>query len=234
MAELPWDKLVRPIHRVSAMVKGQGPSAPERLLKQVGALMLAQAQRAFIDQKLGTQPWKARYPNQAAPKLNIAGALMDLQNGANIKDRRFVDRPAVIDTSHLRQSLSDRHGHLQMLGMWSVEVGTVVLYGGIHQWGGTNTIPITKAIFNNLAAWLKRMTGAFSKKSKAASGKAKSYQRAQKLQKVGAQVAAVNKHLVSIVATQSKYTVRVVERPFLGWTRELSLKVEDLMRKKLA
>jgi hypothetical protein len=60
---------------------------PEDVLKQIGGILLAQAQLAFTEQRLGAVAWKRRYPSQKPPLLNIAGALEDFRGGRSEQPR---------------------------------------------------------------------------------------------------------------------------------------------------
>lgn len=71
---------------------------PSDLTKQIGAMGVGSAQRAFKDQALGDLKWPARYEGMSPPFLNIAGAIQDFNAGRKKpKPNRFVDRPALID-----------------------------------------------------------------------------------------------------------------------------------------
>ena len=79
---------------------------PSSLMKQIGVLLLIQAQRAFDDQGLGDIRWKPRYPNQKPPVINIAGSLQDLNKGTTPKANRFQRRPALENTKDLYMSVN--------------------------------------------------------------------------------------------------------------------------------
>ena len=88
---------------------------------QVGAIGVSLSQRSFDDQSLGEHIWAARYPDQPAPKVNIAGVVSDLTRGASIKARRFQDRRTLRDTGILQQSIASR-----IVSDTEVEWGSVV------------------------------------------------------------------------------------------------------------
>lgn len=104
---------------------------PETLLKQFGTLIALRAQRAFKDQRRGSFAWKER----ATP--NVPGILSDIRRGATPPRRRFESRPAVVDTGHLAGSIAYR-----VTGAKTVEIGSVVPYASIQQYGGEVDIPI--------------------------------------------------------------------------------------------
>jgi len=118
---------------------------PKRVLKQIGILLVGAAQEAFEDQAFNGRAWDAR----AVP--NVYGILADLDAGKKPPARRFEDRPALIDTGRLRSSIAFR-----TLGTHTVEVGTNVDYGDVHQKGG----PIESAPINRqrVWAWLKEQS----------------------------------------------------------------------------
>lgn len=68
------------------------------VLTGIGALGVAESQRAFEEQRLGETEWPQRYPNMGDPFLNVAGALADFIAGRDRpKPNRFERRPALID-----------------------------------------------------------------------------------------------------------------------------------------
>ena len=65
-----FDRLIRPLNKVSIFVKGgSGPVDSQKILTGIGTLMLSQAQKSFTDQSFDGKPWKPRYPNQFTPKM---------------------------------------------------------------------------------------------------------------------------------------------------------------------
>lgn len=123
---------------------------PEPILRQWGALLLKTSQRAFVDQSFDGKAWPARYPQQARPKLNLAGVIQDFATGRNApKAIRFVDRPAVIDTKDLFRSLS-----FALISKDTVEAGSNIDHAGLQNFGGETVQPITPAIKERLRNWL--------------------------------------------------------------------------------
>lgn len=103
------------------------------LLKATGLYMVGQVQRAFTDQRRGRVAWRER----SVP--NLAGIVRDLDEGGEIKSRRWDARPAVIDTGLLRGSIWFRR---LTDGTVGIEVGTTVPYARKQQEGGPTTIEI--------------------------------------------------------------------------------------------
>lgn len=130
---------------VGARIRGIAAllAKPETLLKQFGTLIALRAQKAFKDQRRGSFAWKER----ATP--NVPGILSDIKRGANPPKRRFESRPAVVDTGHLAGSIAFR-----VTGAKTVEVGTVVPYASIQQFGGEVDIPIDMDLKRKIKAFL--------------------------------------------------------------------------------
>jgi phage gpG-like protein len=119
---------------------------PERTLKQIGAIMVAESQAAFKAQSFGGVAWPPR------AGVNIFGIIDDFASGrAKPPARRFEKRPALRDTGRLAASISFR-----LVGTHVVEVGTVLPYAGLHNFGGpTESKKITQTVRENLWRWLK-------------------------------------------------------------------------------
>lgn len=128
---------------------------PVRLLKGIGAILVASSQKAFEDQKFGDIEWDERYPNQDEPKLNLAGALSDLNKGSGIKARRFVARPAGVDQGILRRSVAFRVSETRD----EVEAGSTVEYAGKFHGGGESTQVVTDTARRLFAREFGRSTG---------------------------------------------------------------------------
>lgn len=137
-------------------------SHPEKLLEQWGALGVARSQRAFREQRLGDEEWPARYPNQAPPKLNIAGALSDFNAGATQpKPNRFQDRPALVDEGNRGGLLSSLNW--AVLDPHTVEWGTNKPYAAVQQTGGKTVIRLTDDAVSRAKAWLLTKKGSIRK-----------------------------------------------------------------------
>lgn len=118
---------------------------PRALLVQVGAFLLARAQKAFSDQRRGPYEWKAR----RVP--NVAGIVADLREGRNPPTRRLDDRPALVDTGHLRRSLTFR-----AVGDKGAEVGTNVPYASLHNYGGESSQVVSAVVQERLLKLISR------------------------------------------------------------------------------
>lgn len=128
-------------------------SNPHAALKQIGALMVAESQRAFKDQRFGSEEWEPRAP------INVYGIIADFHAGKKSPPaRRFEKRPALRDTGRLASSISFK------VSGDSVTVGSNLPYAAVHQKGGPiESMPINDQVREALWKWLK--------------GKGKSYQR---------------------------------------------------------
>lgn len=124
----------------------QNLSRPEAALKQVGALMVAETQQAFRDQKFGDRAWPAR----KVP--NVAAIIKDFHEGKKAPPkRRFDPRPALIDTGGMRAKAAFR-----LISVNVVEAGINDPKASKHHAGGeSETLPITETVRTGLASWLK-------------------------------------------------------------------------------
>lgn len=129
---------------------------PTAILRQIGAVMVAESQSAFKRQAFGRDAWEPR----RSP--NVFGLLSDFAMGR--KDppkRRFEERPALRDTGRLAQSIA-----FEVIGADVVQIGTNVEYASVHQYGGrVYSVPITKALQDALWAWMKRKRKAAAKRA---------------------------------------------------------------------
>lgn len=134
---------------IAGRLRGMEPA-----LRQIGAVLVSQGQRAFETESFGDEPWPERYPSQSEPFINVAGAVADLTAGGSVKARRFQRRPVLSDTGLLRGSLAWR-----LAGSHAVEAGSVVPYAGLHQHGGESSQPVTATTKKGLIAFLKSKRG---------------------------------------------------------------------------
>tara|TARA_R110002012_G_scaffold32753_2_gene96350 strand:- start:766 stop:1347 length:582 start_codon:yes stop_codon:yes gene_type:complete len=117
---------------------------PQKALKQIGVLMVAESQASFRDQQFGRKKWKGRAP------VNVFGIIADFSKGSTPPKRRFQTRKALIDTGRLKGSISYK------VSGSVVEVGTNLDYAGVHQFGGqVESEKITKSVQQALSKWLK-------------------------------------------------------------------------------
>ena len=115
------------------------------LAEAVGVYMVGQTQKAFREQRRGSQDWPAR----SVP--NRMGVLVDLKNGKTPPSRRWDARPAGIDTSRLRQSIAFR------VDGGKVIVGSNLPYASDVQRGATKTIQLDGPLRHALADWLRSL-----------------------------------------------------------------------------
>ena len=119
---------------------------PKAALKQIGAMMVAESQRAFKVQKRGKHKWAARAP------INVYGIIADFHQGKRTPpNRRFESRPVLRDTGRLAASIS-----FQLRGRMVVEAGTNLGYANtLHRGGKIASKPITAQVKDLLGRWLK-------------------------------------------------------------------------------
>lgn len=80
-----------------ARLRDEGPVDVPKALNAAAAVLLAEVQAAFrAGGWRGGTPWPAR----RVP--NVAGIVLDLAGGGQPKDRRFKERPVLVDVGRLR------------------------------------------------------------------------------------------------------------------------------------
>lgn len=118
---------------------------PRGALKQIGAIIVAESQNAFREQKHGRDKWDAR------ASVNVYGIVADFAKGGTPPARRFERRPVLRDTGRLGNSLA-----FQVRGTRVVEAGTNLDYATVHQYGGPiESETITRSMQRALWRWLK-------------------------------------------------------------------------------
>ena len=203
---------------------------PEPLLKQLGALGARSAQRAFREQALGTIQWPARYPNQKAPKLNIAGALQDFKAGRSApKPNRFRDRPALVDEG-MRGGIQGSIT-FQVTGNNEVAWGTNKEYAAIQQSGGQSRQTVTKDAKRRIAFWLikeqRQISRAVLKKLPKFKGGILAEEAKKKRSKAVQRAALVGKLEFLTKPDVTELVTNVHPRPFLGITDELERNLRE-------
>ena len=120
---------------------------PAKALKQVGALMVSESQKAFTDQRFGQEQWEPRSP------INVFGILADFHAGKKTPPaRRFESRPALKDTGRLGNSIA-----FQVSGD-TVTVGSNLPYAGVHHTGGeVESVPLSEQVQHALGEWLLKI-----------------------------------------------------------------------------
>lgn len=123
---------------------------PQAALKQIGALMVSESQRAFKAQQFGKTKWPPR------AEVNVFGIIADFAEGKKSPPkRRFERRPALKDTGRLSSTIA-----FQIKGKDVVEVGSNLPYAGVHHHGGpVESKTITEEVQRLLGNWLFRVTG---------------------------------------------------------------------------
>lgn len=182
---------------------------PERILRQIGMVLVGEAQKAFREQRLGAEAWPPRYPGQRGAPVNIAGLIADFRAGKSRPPaRRFQDRPAGIDTGQTLRSLAPSQS-LVTSGL-TVQVQSNTIGAKMTQSGGTSVQLVTKQVKERLAEWMKRSR----RRAKREKGRA---------QPPRAEDAAA----MSLGWLFSKKSLRtkVTARPFLGVTPEAEAKI---------
>jgi phage gpG-like protein len=119
---------------------------PSAALEAIGAMMAADSQQAFKDQRFGGEPW----PPRRVP--SVMGVIADFAAGKKSPPaRRFEGRPALVDTGALRRSITyETDGK-------TVSVGSNLPYADTHQTGGpTESETITKSVQDLLSKWLAK------------------------------------------------------------------------------
>ena len=128
---------------------------PEKLLRPIGMLLLADSQKAFKEQRLGDIIWPERYPAQSPPKVNVAGIVDDFNKGRkNPPRRRFEGRPALKDTGALRRSLTAAKA-VKVQG-FVIQVGSSLEYAKRAHDGGVSKQPVGEKTKDLLEAFLKK------------------------------------------------------------------------------
>lgn len=127
--------------------KKKAPASPLAILKQIGAVLVANAQKRFKDQSFDNKtPWQERQTP------NAMGVISDLLRGKDPPDRRLQGRPALIDTGQTRNSIDFR-----ILGPNELEYGSNLPHAGVlHAGGQTKSLPVTKEVKDGLAKLIKK------------------------------------------------------------------------------
>lgn len=118
------------------------------ILKKVGLWLVRATQQAFRAQARGMFGWKKR----RVP--NIPGVLRDMERGITVPGRRFKDRPALVDTGMLRNSIA-----YEFVNPTTIRFGTNLPYAAVHQRGGVSKIRLMPVMLTNLAIWLRSQQG---------------------------------------------------------------------------
>ncbi len=178
----------------------------------IARILETQAQKSFLEQRLGDFVWPERYPNQEDPFVNIAAVVNWTQNGGQIQPRFFDRRPALMGTGGLVGSISGRaKGKL-------VEVGSALPYAANHQWGLASSQPVGMTAKKTIAKFIgEEPDGSGGWRKKKNPGPRQKEQRDKYWFKLAP------------VLGMTELTTDTVQRPFLGITPQN----EDEMRESI-
>lgn len=111
---------------------------------RIGRLAKERARLAFERQERGGVSW----PGRRVP--NVPGILRDAETSSSLKDRRFQERPAAIDTGSLRNSIQ-----VAVTGPGAITIGSALPYASTIQRGGPSSIHVTDTMRQNVKKMLK-------------------------------------------------------------------------------
>jgi phage gpG-like protein len=187
----------------------------EVLGRIISRVLESQAQRSFLQQRLGEYEWPERYPSMDDPFVNLAALVNWTNSGGGVLDRFFDRRPALIGTGNLTQSISSR------ITRGFIETGSALPYAGIHQHGGDSTLPVTDQAKKTIGSFIgmENKGGEWVKKKR-----------------MGARQAANREKFFFKLAPMlgmSELSTQVNARPFLGITpeneSEMAESIEDFV-----
>jgi len=119
---------------------------PRPALVGIGAYLLSRSQKAFREQRYGKKPW----PSRAVP--NMMGVVRYLREKGPIPPTRYLDpTPALVDTGQLKMSLA-----MRVTAKNQVQVGSVLPYASLMNFGGQSTQEVTPLVKSRLANLLSR------------------------------------------------------------------------------
>jgi phage gpG-like protein len=122
---------------------------PIRTLKQIGAMIVSESQKAFRQQKHGDDKWEPRAP------VNVYGIIADFANGSKPPARRFDNSKTLIDTGRLKGSIAPL-----VVNRDYVLVGTNLEYAHVlHSGGEIESEKITSTVRRGLWKFLKSKKG---------------------------------------------------------------------------
>lgn len=166
-----------------------------KLEKQIGAMIVSDAQNAFQLQRFGDFDWPEKYPGQSDPFISVAGAIQDFSEGrTKPRSETFERRPALHRTSELRNSIA-----MTPVG-GGMQIGSALPYATLHQQGGTSVQQIDQATRERILKWLVKekrkvieVPGGVSDDEFAAFARSKGYRVVAKKPKKGAKDTRTNR-----------------------------------------
>lgn len=178
---------------------------PDRTLRQMGALVLAEAQKAFREQRLGEHLWPARYEGRGQPHVNVAGVVVDFLSGrAKPKPIRFVDRPAGVDTGQTMRGLTPRVMVIEGNQIrFRLPTPQAKKMQSENKGDRTSTLQVNRTVKDALTVWLRQRR----RSAKRAKGRSQPLTRED----------AAAKRL-GFLFRRSELTVTAARRPFFGIT----------------
>ena len=204
---------------------------PVQILDGIGAMMKAESQKAFREQRWGNVKWKTRGETGMNP--NWPGVLADLKEGPTPKPQRFRDAPVLLNKGDLKKSVD-----FWVIGRDTVEVGSPKPWAGpLHAGEDTESPEITESIQRKLWDWIKRATGAVKRTAKRAgklsrsepgSEKAVKAQRSAETALTKGEGALKLKWLLNKNLRGSTITITHPARPFVGIHRTFIEDVEEV------
>ena len=114
----------------------------------IGRILESQAQKSFVEQRLGEHVWPERYPYQEDPFVNVAALVNWTGAGGEISSRFFDRRPALMGSGALVGSISARTKGK------ATEVGSKLPYAASHQWGIATSQPVTSSAKATIARFI--------------------------------------------------------------------------------
>lgn len=123
---------------------------PREILDRVARVLQRSTRDAFRSQRYGKWRWPEVYEGSKGPFINVAGALVDFNEGASApRTRQFQRRPALIDSGDLRASVHTRATGPLTLEQWSTRSDARA-----HMDGQPVVIPVTEQAKRGIASWL--------------------------------------------------------------------------------
>lgn len=119
------------------------------LMDKLGNYLCQVSRAAFQNQSWDGQKWAEKKAGPLTP--SIMGSVEDLSKGPEIAASRFAARPALVNTGALRRSFK------AMPTAKTVKIVSTMPYAQLQNEGGLNILYVTKAVRQNLAAYLRRM-----------------------------------------------------------------------------